>query len=59
MRFKWGYEELRYSSDPIKTAERYSDWGWWVLWAVGLLAVAWTCIQIWEYYQLNLWLDRI
>jgi len=56
---KWTDEESRYFSKPIKTAERYSDWGWWLVMAIGLSVVIWTCIQIWESYLGNLWLERI
>jgi len=41
MKLKWTDEESRYFSNPIKTAERYSDWGWWIVMAACVLTIIW------------------
>jgi len=59
MKLKWTDEQIRSFSKPVIKAERTGGWVWWLLMATGLSVAVWACIQIWEYYQLNLWLDRI
>jgi len=31
MRLRWGYEEIKGFSSPVKEAEKVNDWSWWAL----------------------------
>ena len=59
MRFKWGSEESRYFSKPIQTAERYSDWGWWLVMAVCVLTIIWVGFKLYQLYQIHVWVSSI
>jgi len=59
MRFKWGNEESRYFSKPIQTAERYSDWGWWLVMAVCVLTIIWVGFKLYQLYQIHVWVSSI
>ena len=59
MRFKWGIEESGYFSKPIKTAERYSDWGWWLVMAVCVLTIIWLWVKLYQLYLIHVWVSSI
>ena len=59
MKFKWGSEESGYFSNPIKTAERYSDWGWWLVMAVCVLTIIWLWVKLYQLYQIHVWVSSI
>lgn len=31
MRLRWGYEEIKGFSNPVKKAEAINEWSWWAL----------------------------
>jgi len=37
MRLKWGEEEFKGFSEPVKKAEETNEWGWWALFGVIIL----------------------
>ena len=56
MKLRVGYEKIKGFSNPIKTAEEVNDWGWWVVVIVGIGAIVWMWIKIFNLYQIHLWL---
>ena len=34
MRLRWGKEEIKGFSNPVKKAEEINEWGWWALFGV-------------------------
>ena len=34
MRLKWGEEEFKGFSNPVKKVEEINEWGWWALFGV-------------------------
>lgn len=59
MKLKWGSEELKYFTKPIKKAERIGDWFWWLVLAVCLWAVIWLGYKLYCLYQIRLWIESI
>ena len=59
MKYKVGYEELKGFSNPIKTAERYSNWFRWMVAAVCALTITWLWVKIYQLYLIHLWVSSI